>query len=129
MVQARRQKALEYALEGKTVREIGALLDVSHATAHRDVLAAVKAYARTNDKEIDAHREVIRERYMRLWQQWEAAALDPESKAGDKLLRILEGLRGLYGLDKPVKKDADESGAWPTTIVVNRNYVTTKGEE
>ena len=128
-ITARRQKALEYALSGKTVREIGKLLDVSHDTAHKDVLAAVKSYARTNEKEIDAHRELIRERYVRLWNQWEAAAVDPESKAGDKLLRILEGMRGLYGLDKPVKKVSDEAGNWPTTIVVNRNYVSVKEEE
>ena len=25
--------------------------------------------------------------------------------------------------------DADDAGVWPTTIVVNRNYVTAKGEE
>ena len=69
------------------------------------------------------------ERYMRLWQKWQALGeSDPDSKAGDKLLRILEGLRGLYGLDKPVNKGDDDAGVWPTTIVVNRNYVTAKGE-
>ena len=121
---ARRQKALEHALAGKTARQIGELLDVSHTTAHNYVRAALRAYAKRNEKQIIEHRELIGERYMRLWQKWQRAAEeDPESKAGDKLLRIMEGLRALYGLDRPVEKPDDRGDGGLTTVVINTKYV------
>ena len=101
-LKARRQKALQLALSGHTVREIGAKLDCAHSTAHRYVLAALADQAKLHDKQVLEHRELMAERYHKLLAKWmEKAEEDPESSAGDKVLRAFEGLRKLYGLDKP----------------------------
>lgn len=124
-VAARRQKALEYALEGKTVREIGALLGVSHTTAWKDILAAHKAFAKTNAQAIEEHREYMATRYERQFELCQVSGPpDPNSKAFSNQLAILDRLCQLYGLDRPVKRDDDKAVTWPTTIVFNHKYFT-----
>ena len=134
---ARRQQALVFAIEGKTGREIAAALNavlpedrhISASTAWRDVRSALSSQAKENEKGIDTYRELIGERYTRLLAKWlNAAETDPESKAGDKVLKVLEGLRQLYGLDRPVEKQEDEGIGFPTTIVINRRYINADAE-
>ena len=129
---ALRQAALLLAIRGKTAREIAAELttdekNVSPTTAWRYVHAALNAQRKANDKAIETYRELIAERYTHLYAKWlETAEQEPESKAGDKVLRVLEGLRQLYGLDRPVERKEDEGSGLPTTLIMTTVYV---GEE
>lgn len=127
-LQARRQEALKLALSGHTVREIGDKLKCAHSTAHRYVLAALAEQAKLHDKQVLEHRELMSERYNKLLAKWmEKAEEDPESTAGDKVLRALEGLRKLYGLDKPHERP--EIGVIiPVAVHVKKVYVL-DGEE
>ena len=119
----RRQTALDLALQGRTAREIAATLGISKSQAHRDVRTALRGQAKATEKEALAHREYIGERYetlMAAW--WQTALTDPESAAGDKILKALEGLRRLFGLDRPVEQKED-GDAGPRTLIVNRVYL------
>lgn len=123
-IAARRQRALELALSGMTVREIGEATGVSKSAAQRDVMMALRGQAKLHEESALEHRELIGERYRRLLRNWlERAASDPESRAGDRALRALEGLRKLYGLDKPVAPRNEAGGAYPVELQITKVYV------
>lgn len=136
-LQARRQEALLLAIKGKTGREIMQAINaqrpesehISESTAWRDVRAALAAQVKAHAKEIDTFRALIAERYARLFSAWiDQAESEPESKAGDKVLRVLEGLRQLYGLDRPVERKDDDGAVFPAAIVIKRRYVQIDGD-
>ena len=123
-ISARRQRALELALSGMTVRAIGDALGVSHATAHRDVMLTLRNQGKLHEDKALEHRELIGERYRKLLAKWLAQAEeDPESSAGDKVLRALEGLRKLYGLDKPVVNKHEIGVAYPVSLKITKVYM------
>ena len=131
-LQARRQEALLLAIRGKTGREIMQAINaqrpesehISESTAWRDVRAALAAQVKAHAKEIDTFRALIAERYTRLFAAWiKQAESEPESKAGDKVLRVLEGLRALYGLDRPVEKKEEDGAIFPAQLVMTTVYV------
>ena len=86
--------------------------------------SALSSQAKANEKGIQTYRELIGERYTRLLAKWlQAAETNPESKAGDKVLRVLEGLRQLYGLDRPVEKKEESGGIFPAQLIMTTVYV------
>ena len=102
---------------------------ISTATAWRYVKAGLRAQAKSTEKEIDTYRELIAERYNRIYDNLiDDALANPEGRALDKVLTVLAGLRGLYGLDRPVPRDNEVNLTMPTALVINRTYVKGEGE-
>ena len=99
----RRQQAFEMRKKGLTYAEIGKELGISMQAAHRHV--AIYLQALENKTEEDA-REIIRldmERLDDMLQGLYPEAINGDSAAVDRVLKIMERRAKLLGLDKPAK--------------------------
>lgn len=104
----RRERVVEYAVQGYTVREIAAMpeFSVSHTTIHRDIKAYLKKQAKWAAENIPIFRELLNERYARLFQKHFELALQGDDRATQNALRIMKAQRELYALDEAPSGDA-----------------------
>lgn len=111
----RRQQAFEMRKKGLPYAEIGKALGISMQAAHRHVTTYLQALE--NKTQEDA-REIIRldmERLDDMLQGLYPDAINGNSAAVDRVLRIMERRAKLLGLDKPAKVAAtspDGQDSW-----------------
>ena len=114
-IEARRDSVLELLLEGASVREVARRIGISHTQIRRDRDARLTAIAKTNPApERYRQLQVLRaERLLRTCMPLAlgreevtnadgavvAAAVPPDWQAFDRVLRCIEVLSRLYGID------------------------------
>ncbi len=128
IIEARRSKAWELRLKGKSIRQIAAALDVAVATAHNDLKTVLERTKEENNQAAEDHRVVSVSRLDRaiatIEEALEAvtvhtnedgdvihAGADHELrlKALDRLIKLEERRAKLLGLDAPVKTEVEAS--------------------
>jgi Homeodomain-like domain len=96
-------KAIELRAAGASYREIGAALGVTHVTARNWVLTAVDE---VKYEQAETMRKVEGTSLDRLQRAMWPEAIQGDAKAAMAVLRIMERRARLFGLDAPVKVDA-----------------------
>ncbi|MBF6082892.1 hypothetical protein IU485_16125 [Nocardia cyriacigeorgica] len=99
----RQQRALELRLAGRNYDDIAAELDyASRASAWKAVQACLD---RTEAETVADYRYVQDCRYTNLFRAWWPAALSGDDKAAAVVLRTLEALSKLHGLNRDTNTD------------------------
>ena len=108
-IQERRERALDLAIGGASLRAIGRTLGVSHETARTDIDGALRELARINVANRNQLRALMFSRYERLLQAIMPRALgaNAEGTPGradlesvDRAVRILDSMGKLMGLQR-----------------------------
>ena len=99
----RREKVMELAFAGYSLRRIASEIGVSHVTVSRDIEARLKTAAEASP-DTRKYRELHRLRLNRLMTAWWRKALHDPDALGN-VLRILDREAKLLGLDAPTKLD------------------------
>lgn len=104
-IEERRSKAWALRVNGRTYREIGEALSVSHVTAYNDIKAVMeRTRSETNDT-AEHHRELQLARLERLTAVLMPLAEDGSLEAIDRLDKLEKRRAALLGLDAPAKQE------------------------
>jgi|SRR5579885_2219835 len=112
---ARRLRAMELRLEGRTFRSIGAALGISHEQARQDIYEELARLAERTAEQTAIYRQGELEKLDVLEQGSFPAAMSGVPVSVANVLRIMERRAKLLGLDAPAKvAPTDPSGteAW-----------------
>lgn len=119
----KREQAYEMRLQGYTsFRQIGEALGVSAARAYQMIQDEALARRVAFEPRIEAARERALERYEALMTGHMANALKGDPAATGLVLRIMEDMRKLLGLDAPVKVIEKVEGQVNVSGNVNVNH-------
>lgn len=113
----RARRAFELRKAGKSLREIGEALAVSHETIRKDLAEVLTAY---REEAVDKHKAIVAIELARLddmlfglWMK----ARDGNTRSVDAVLRIMERRAKLLGLDAPAAARTVQLSMTPTEIV------------
>ena len=133
-----RTQAVKMRVEGKTLREIGEALGVSHKTVHEYIKEELARCRRETAGECDQLRELVRARLETVHQRMMALATRADiiietekdgvrgpititvedyqsaTKAADAVVKINTCIANLYGLNAPVKQEVGNPGDFDT---------------
>lgn len=110
----RRTEALKLRLKGKTFADIGEEMGVTPQTAHQYVKKAYELLLQQQNELAEEVRQLTKERLDALLAaHWEGAISGKDKPAAELVLKLIDRMAKLYGLDAAQKVQTDLSVALP----------------
>jgi hypothetical protein len=106
-IENRRAKAWDLRVKGKTYREIGLELGVSHVTAWEDVKFLGERIRSETDESVEQHRAMQVQRLDKVISVLMPKVEDGDFEAMDRLDKAEKRRAALLGLDAPAKQQID----------------------
>lgn len=119
LILERQAQVVEMRKRGKTFRQIGTELNISHVTAVRDMQAALRGLRAERSKRTELLVTLEAERLDMLFAALVDKALEGDPQVAAVALKIRESYRKLLGLDAPSKvAPTDPTGEKPASMPV-----------
>jgi DNA-binding CsgD family transcriptional regulator len=102
----REERIIPYLLSGASLRRTADAVGVDKNTVQRDIRRILQRWAEESEEDRAALAGMINQRYERLLLSFWPDSMTGNVEAAGVVLKVLKGLREMFGLDSPTRIDA-----------------------